>query len=90
MALLSVLALPDINETFNVTTDTSSSAVGAVLSQQGCPLAFFNKKLTGRMRASSTYIRELYAVTELLKNGVSICWVRPSEFSRITKALRSS
>ncbi|KAL0435373.1 UNVERIFIED_CONTAM: Transposon Ty3-G Gag-Pol polyprotein [Sesamum radiatum] len=72
MALLPALALPDFNETFNVTTDASSCAVGAVLSQQGRPLVLFSKKLIGRMRASSTYIRELYAITEAVKKMASI------------------
>ncbi|KAL0361327.1 UNVERIFIED_CONTAM: Retrovirus-related Pol polyprotein from transposon.6 [Sesamum radiatum] len=42
-------------------------AVGAVLSHNGHPLAFFIKKLGVRMAAASTYARELYAITESVK-----------------------
>ena len=41
-----ILALPDFSQTFVMETDASNSGVGAVLSQNDHPLAYFSKKLT--------------------------------------------
>lgn len=67
MTSLPVLALPDFALPFEVTTDASNVAIGAILSQQHHPIAFFSKKMSARMCAASTYIRELYAITEAAK-----------------------
>jgi hypothetical protein len=67
MTNLPLLSLPDFTIPFEVTTDASLTAIGAVLSQNSKPLAFFSKKLTPRLTASSTYVRELYALTEAIK-----------------------
>jgi hypothetical protein len=67
MADLPLLSLPDFTQPFEVTTDASNHAIGAVLSQHSKPLAFFSKKLNPRLSASSTYIRELYTLTEAIK-----------------------
>ena len=62
MTTLPVLALPDWNLPFIIETDASEIALGAVLSQNGHPIAFFSKKLSNRAKTKSIYERELMAV----------------------------
>ncbi|WVZ05361.1 hypothetical protein V8G54_018707 [Vigna mungo] len=60
-----VLSLPCIDHTFIVQIDASSSGMGAVLSQNGHPIAYFSKQFCPKLQNSSTYIRELYAITSV-------------------------
>lgn len=62
-----VLHLPDFEVPFKIDTDASIIAVDAVLSQNSHPLAFFSKKMSPQMQAASTYVREMYAITESVK-----------------------
>ena len=41
-----VLALPDFTRPFHIETDTSGSGIGAVLQQDGHPVAFISKPLS--------------------------------------------
>ena len=59
-----ILALPNFSTPFEIETDASTRGIGAILSQNGHPLAFFSKKLSPRMTQASTYVRELYAITQ--------------------------
>jgi hypothetical protein len=61
-----VLTLPDFTQPFILETDASGIGVGAVLGQNGHPIAYFSKKLAPRMQKQSAYTRELLAITEAL------------------------
>jgi hypothetical protein len=57
-----VLALPDFNKTFCIETDACKSGVGAVLLQEGHPLAFISKALGIKTQGLSTYEKEYLAI----------------------------
>jgi hypothetical protein len=57
-----VLALPDFSQQFVVETDACQSGVGAVLMQQGHPVAYLSKALSPRNQALSTYEKECLAI----------------------------
>lgn len=57
------LALPDFSKPlFSIETDASDIGVGAVLLQQGHPLAFVSKALGPKTRGLSTYEKEYLAI----------------------------
>lgn len=65
-----ILAFPDFNEMFYVTTDASNVAIGAYLSQNypnDRPIYYFSKTLRDTQRKYSTMDRELLAIVEAVK-----------------------
>lgn len=57
-----ILRYPDFNKTFELTTDASNYAIGAVLSQEGKPIAYASRTLNPAETRYSTIEKELLAV----------------------------
>lgn len=64
MVDLPLLVVPDFTKVFVVETDASSKGLGAVLMQDGKPLAFWSKGLSLRAQQRSVYERELMALVQ--------------------------
>ena len=57
-----ILVLSDFSQPFELHCDASKVGNGAVLSQHGRPISYFNEKLSGSLAQYSTYDVEFYAV----------------------------
>jgi hypothetical protein len=62
-----LLAFPDFNKPFDIHTDASLLQLGAVITQEGKPIAFFSRKLNPAQTRYTTTERELLAIVETLK-----------------------
>jgi hypothetical protein len=62
-----VLALPDFSKTFVIECDASDFGMGAVLMQDGRPLAYYSQALKGKNLFLSTYEKELLALVLSVK-----------------------
>lgn len=62
MASAPVLTLPDFTKPFSIETDACDTGIGAVLVQDGHPVAYFSKALGVRNQKLSAYEKEFLAV----------------------------
>ena len=62
-----MLAYPDFNKPFVIHTDASHYQLGAVISQDGKPVAFYSRKLNPAQTRYTTTERELLSIVETLK-----------------------
>ncbi len=68
------MAYPDYSKVFEIYTDASSKQLGAVITQDNRPIAFFSRKLsTTQCQYSITKI-ELLAIVETSKEFKGMLW----------------
>ncbi len=69
-----VLAYPDYSKVFEIYTDASSKQLGAVITQDNKPIAFFSRTLSDTQRKYSITKIELLAIVETLKEFKGMLW----------------
>jgi transposase InsO family protein len=62
-----LLTYPDFNKPFEIHTDASQVQLGACISQEGKPVAFYSRKLNPAQTRYTTTERELLSIVETLK-----------------------
>jgi len=72
-----VLAYPDFSKVFEIYTDASSKQLGAVITQDNRPIAFFSQKFSPAQRKYSVTKIELLAIVETLNEFKEMLWDQP-------------
>ncbi len=62
------MAYPDYSKVFKIYTDASSKKLGAEITQENRPIAFFSQKLSDTQRKYSVTKFELLAIVQTLKD----------------------
>jgi hypothetical protein len=68
------LAYLDYSKVFKINTDASSKQLGAVITQDNRPIAFFSRKLSDTQRKYSITKIELLAIVKTLKEFEGMLW----------------
>ena len=68
-----MLTLPDLQQPFEIETDASDYAIGAVLTQQGHPMAYHSETLSNTVRKYPTYDKEMYSIVRDVVKDIYKC-----------------
>ena len=79
------LAYPDYTQGFEIYTDGSKRQLGAVITQNNRPIAFFSRKLSVCQQKYSVTEIELLAIVETLKEFKGMLWGQPIVSTQTTK-----
>jgi hypothetical protein len=71
-----ILAMPNFTKTFVLECDASSHGFGAVLIQEGHPIAFFSRPVAPCHHALATYERELIGLVHVVCHWMPHLWSR--------------
>ncbi len=74
IAIEVVLAYPDYSKVFEIYTDASNKQLGAVITQENRPIAFFSQKLSTTQHKYSITEIELLAIVETWKEFKGMLW----------------
>jgi hypothetical protein len=67
LSITPIMAMSNFNDTFIIETDASNKGIGAVLMQQGRPLAYMSKAIGPSKQAWSVYAKEMLAILEAIR-----------------------
>ncbi len=68
------MVYPDHSKVFEIYTDASSKQLGAVITQDNRPIAFFSQKLSNMQRKYSITKIKLLAIVNTLKEFKGMLW----------------
>ena len=69
-----MLAYPDFSKPFDIYTDASTNQLGAVITQDNRPIAFFSQKLSNAQSKYTVTEFELLAIVETLQEFNGMLW----------------
>jgi hypothetical protein len=59
-----ILSLPDLQNSFEIETNASNYAMGAILTQHGHPVAYHSETLSDTIPKYPTYDKEMYSIVQ--------------------------
>ena len=68
-----MLTLPELQQPFEIEIYASEYAIGAVLTQQGHPMAYHSETLSDTVRKYPTYDKEMYSIVRDVVNDIYKC-----------------